>query len=357
MRKALIQGFAYLIFLLVIPELFARVMFAIPVVASRLQADEETTYLRRWVARHRSGAEITYAFDMYDATKGWMTKPGLRDQRVFVDRLLNTNDKGLRGRREYSYSKPAGMRRVLVLGDSFTFGEEVSDTETYPHYLQTKFSELEVINMGVHGYGHDQMLILLEEEGVKYTPDVVILGFIAGDMHRNMLQFRDYAKPRFVLDGDAGLKLVGSPVPRPEEVMKWDWARPRLYDAWSLLRFRFMTWSGLHHKRMNRLTAAILDRMVATIMQRGATPLFVYIPTPREIIGLDKTSRELGFFDSYCKSKRELRCISVWPQLEARRKQGAKLKTTGHWDAFGNQVIADAILRYLDQKTLVDRTH
>jgi hypothetical protein len=36
----------------------------------------------------------------------------------------------------------------------------------------------EVINMGVHGYGHDQMLILFGEEGVKYEPDIVILGFL-----------------------------------------------------------------------------------------------------------------------------------------------------------------------------------
>lgn len=82
----------------------------------------------------------------------------------------------------------------------------------------------EVINLGVHGYGHDQMLILLKEEGVKYEPDIVILGFMPIDMSRNLLKFRDFAKPRFILKGGK-LKFTGSPVPRPEDILRWDWAR------------------------------------------------------------------------------------------------------------------------------------
>jgi hypothetical protein len=42
----------------------------------------------------------------------------------------------------------------LILGDSFTFGDEVSDNETYSYYLQQMLPHTEVINMGVHGYGH-----------------------------------------------------------------------------------------------------------------------------------------------------------------------------------------------------------
>ncbi|MBU1849701.1 MAG: hypothetical protein KKH40_03155, partial [Nanoarchaeota archaeon] len=37
--------------------------------------------------------------------------------------------------------------------------------------------DYEVINLGVSGYGTDQELILLQKEGLKYNPDVVILGF------------------------------------------------------------------------------------------------------------------------------------------------------------------------------------
>ena len=53
--------------------------------------------------------------------------------------------------------------------------------------------QAEIINMGVHGYGHDQMLIFLKEEGIKYKPDIVLLGFLHMDMFRNMLDFRDFS--------------------------------------------------------------------------------------------------------------------------------------------------------------------
>ncbi len=50
------------------------------------------------------------------------------------------------------------------------------------------------------------------EEGIKYTPDIVVLGFIQPDMSRNMLNFRDFAKPKFKLRNKE-LKLTASPVP------------------------------------------------------------------------------------------------------------------------------------------------
>lgn len=49
---------------------------------------------------------------------------------------VSTNSRGIRGRVEHDYEKSPGKKRVLVLGDSFTFGEEVNDTETYVYYPQ-----------------------------------------------------------------------------------------------------------------------------------------------------------------------------------------------------------------------------
>jgi hypothetical protein len=97
---------------------------------------------------------------------------------VFDGKTLNSNSKGLRGKAEHEYQRTAGKRRILVLGDSFTFGEEVSDDETFPHYLESALPNTEVVNFGVQGYGHDQMLLCLKEEGVKYYPDIVILDFL-----------------------------------------------------------------------------------------------------------------------------------------------------------------------------------
>ena len=99
--------------------------------------------------------------------------------------------------------------RILILGDSFTCGDEASDNETYSEPSPRNATQNRSDQHGVHGYGHDQMLILFKEEGVKYQPDVVILGFLPLDMSRNLLDFRDFAKPRFRPRNRAQVRAVG----------------------------------------------------------------------------------------------------------------------------------------------------
>ncbi|NBX93928.1 MAG: hypothetical protein EBQ85_11920 [Proteobacteria bacterium] len=48
------------------------------------------------------------------------------------------------------------------MGDSFTFGAEVNDNETWPSHLQN-FSKTTVLNGGVVGFGLDQTYLLFEE--------------------------------------------------------------------------------------------------------------------------------------------------------------------------------------------------
>ena len=185
-RRRFILVFGYAGFLAFLFEGSARLAFSIPQVGKRLQGNEDYTYRRNWVREHeKSGVEVYYTFDMYDPSKGWIPKPNLRDVKAFGNKILNTNSKGFRGKKDSPYTKNKEKLRILILGDSFTFGDEVSDDETYSSYLQEMLPNAEVINMGIHGYGHDQMLILLKEEGVKYAPDIVILGFLALDMSRN----------------------------------------------------------------------------------------------------------------------------------------------------------------------------
>ena len=69
----------------------------------------------------------------------------------------------------------------MVIGDSFAFGWGVSDSQTYSARLEAALPALEVINLGVGGYGTDQMLLMLREEGLRYAPDLVIAGVVAPD--------------------------------------------------------------------------------------------------------------------------------------------------------------------------------
>jgi lysophospholipase L1-like esterase len=122
----------------------------------------------------------------------------------------------LRGLREYSYEKPSGVFRMVVHGDSFTWGLGVADSETYCSQLASRFPGSEVLNMGVNGHGIDQQYLYWLDEGSKYQPDMVILGYYIPDFHRNALPIREFPKPYFLLEDDR-LALHGCPVPSPHD--------------------------------------------------------------------------------------------------------------------------------------------
>lgn len=96
-----------------------------------------------------------------------------------------TNSRGLRDR-EFGFKKPKKVYRILTLGDSYTFGWMEALEDSYPkilerllnHYSRQKY---EVINAGIYGYNTEQEYEFLKKYGIKYHPDLVILGFVLND--------------------------------------------------------------------------------------------------------------------------------------------------------------------------------
>ena len=74
--------------------------------------------------------------------------------------------------------KAPGERRVVAVGDSFTFGSLVDDAETYPHQLQERLGgRTRIVNLGVPGYQVRQLVRTLELRVPALRPDVVLLTF------------------------------------------------------------------------------------------------------------------------------------------------------------------------------------
>ena len=265
---------------------------------------------------------------------------------------MSSNSRGLRGSSEHSYDKSDGVLRILTFGDSFTFGEQVGDDETWSYYLQNLLPGTEVLNFGIHGYGHDQMLLYLKEEGIKYHPDIVILGFVALDMDRNLVSFRDFAKPRFVLDG-ARLVLTNTPIPTAEEVVAREPWRSKFIDLLTILYGRYLQWSGKLDTERKRLAAALLDEIAKTIRAAGAVPIFVYLPVYNEIPRpeMDMTDGERFFF-AYCR-ERKIRSISLQKYFYEKAKRGVAHKTFDHWSPNEHLTAAEGIREYVVENDLM----
>ena len=118
---------------------------------------------------------------------------------------LTTNSRGLR-ERELPLAKPAGARRVIFLGDSVTFGAGVNDDEPFPRLLEAGVNgsgsgPIETVNTGVVGYNTVQELARLEQAGLPYRPDVVVLTFVVNDLLETFSIFDHQYEPTGILAG------------------------------------------------------------------------------------------------------------------------------------------------------------
>lgn len=155
---------------------------------------------------------------MYDSILGWRLRPGSAGSMNHggPDRgEVRINRLGLRGP-EPGLGRPPGVRRVVVLGDSFAFGLGVDEPHTFGAQLANLLSRTaptEVLNLGVIGYATDQELLLFEELGPRLRPDLVVLVMCDNDFQHNTQDFvyDAYYKPFF--EGSP-LTLEGTPVPR-----------------------------------------------------------------------------------------------------------------------------------------------
>ena len=105
--------------------------------------------------------------------------------------FLESNSQGIRDNREYSYEKPPRTKRIILLGDSITFGNGVDLNDSYAEILRNKFSQsnqkVEVINRGIPGYGINNEYVRFIDEGIKYAPDIVIIQYTPNDWGTHQL--------------------------------------------------------------------------------------------------------------------------------------------------------------------------
>lgn len=124
-----------------------------------------------------------------DALLGWKLLPN-QTRRAGRDGnagIVHINQHGMRDE-DFPKEKPPGEFRILVLGDSSTYGVVVDQEETFCrrlHHLLNNGSGAQtfrVMNTGVPGYDLQQYRLYLEHRGLAFSPDVVLLVFNQNDI-------------------------------------------------------------------------------------------------------------------------------------------------------------------------------
>lgn len=206
-------------------------------------------------------------------TFGHFHRPNVEGTQVTdeYESYVKINSKGLRDE-ETPYEKPEGVFRILVIGDSFTEGLQVEQSETFPEQLEDILNEtapipVEVINAGVSRYGTDNALLFLENEGLKYQPDLVIYAAYTNDLTDN-------------LENELFVLRNGALIPQDIEVSWTEDARGVLYDTSYIYRIIYSSYLLIQQQNDETLIETDWGLVL---------PVYRATPQPREITALNVT--------------------------------------------------------------------
>jgi hypothetical protein len=128
--------------------------------------------------------------------------------------------------REYRPERTPGLSRIVIIGDSYVEAFQVPVTASLAEQLEHSLPSTEVYRVAISGAPLSQYLLMLEREGVRYAPDLVVIVLIQNDFDES---FR-FMPGRYT---SSFLKL------RLEEGRIMEEVQPSLYHPgpWEWLRF------------------------------------------------------------------------------------------------------------------------
>ncbi len=113
---------------------------------------------------------------------------------------------------EYAIPKPEGVVRILVLGDSVTFGYYVPVESTFveltKNCLASQFQKVEILNAGVGGYNTHNEIAWFMEHGLRLEPDIIVLAFCPNDVDNPYFHFAWHTLDKL---GSLPLQLLPDP--------------------------------------------------------------------------------------------------------------------------------------------------
>ncbi|MGH7232103.1 MAG: SGNH/GDSL hydrolase family protein [Nitrospiraceae bacterium] len=316
----------------------------------------------------RTGALTS--FWRHDPTLGWSHVPNSKGSfsSFGFESMVTINSKGFRDK-ERSYERDPAKYRIVVLGDSMVWGWGVQQNEIFTALLEKQRQDIEVINLGVSGYGTDQELILLRQEAVRYNPDLIVVVVMDNDFDTNVRKalFLGYNKPAFELANDGNLHLINTPVPEQSlwvHIAVWPVRHSyvlnqaaRAYEQFTLMlasrksppqRQQPQTIDADDHVSFPQsfkesLTTALLFAIQKESQKNGAELLLILT---------DRLGKHGERIERYFKSQ-HVRILNLDPFFPRNQVEELHVPDRVHWTARGHQKVADGLLDYLKNEHLL----
>jgi hypothetical protein len=359
-----------------------------PILTSSLSQDHQNSL------QNLIDGKTTYL--IHSPVLGWTIKPN-----GFWQDLYRSNDRGLRGDREYQVMPSNNSIRISSFGDSYTHCDDVKNEETWQVQLQNADHRLEVLNFGVGGYGLDQAFLRYREEGILYNSHIILIGFMRVSIDRSVNVFRPFyypgiplTKPRYFIRENE-LILLNNPLStlndcsvllhNPKALLPKFGENDYYYKL--LPKAHFLDFSPsvrlfklLYYKVYNRylgnsgrtiykngsynqnseafkICTKLFDEFYYLVQKNKSLPIIILFPSQSDIEQYHKNriksySSLIHYFDS--RGYRYIDLLDVFERYGVSSHSDDLFGKFDHHSPLGNLNVAKAILDYLKENNFTD---
>jgi hypothetical protein len=280
-----------------------------------------------------------------DSVLGWTCKQ--ESQLKFSNRELNQkniyyriNKDGFRNNHDFNNINYKNSNRILLLGDSFLFGVYISEEYIITNLMKKKFLNYDFYNLGIPGYGIDQMYLSYLKFGKIIKPQTILLLYNDDDIIRVQEAYRvveGMNKPSFKPVNDKLVHRNGYDKSIFIELCERSFLLNRFYR-------KYIEFNNL------RIVESIFTKLQDRVKVNNQNLVIIRLPIKEEFHKKDLIERySLG---NFCRNKGII-YYDFYDILNKEIIHEIYFQNDSHFNENGNSIIADKISQLLYKRGLI----
>ncbi|QMV16577.1 SGNH/GDSL hydrolase family protein [Vibrio spartinae] len=252
---------------------------------------------------------------------------------------------------------------ILVVGDSFTFGDQVSNHDTWPSCLERNLNK-GITNAGVSGYGAAQAVKRADSILKTNHYDTVILSvFLSDDFHRDQLDyFSGFPRPAVITNHNMiewaslsslnaqGSKWTPAPLSPSLTILRYAWLNSiiaaTLIDRISAMQGISIDWTGRRLTRKHPDAApinSIIDFTFEKLSRLPVTEKYVLFQYSQGDL-FNPEIEKIRHMATNAAQHRHINILDSFDDLKAATKKSSIPIWDGHHTAYGNQLVCQFVV-------------
>jgi len=363
--RVLLVNIVILFGLLIAVEIGLRIVWTVKTCLSK-QCDFTRISRLKIYGIHKNIFDKDIGLSRYHDLLGYIPKEGfssLVNDQGWKNKQVTIDQNGFRinGNKSMTLNKDS---LILSIGDSFTFGAQVNDVETWPACIELK-TKRKTLNAGVFGYGSAQSVrrasLIMKQQDVH---TVIFSVYINSNFHRDKLKFRTGFPRPAIIKNDRGLLLYADVPPLKSIGTKWspDYSKLKLINknffnhSYLLKKIAITLKIDLSGTRRTEIheDAASLEEIIKFTVEK-----FSNLDAKNKFIVLQYNQKNFPKLHPEVFKTREklllqaqlkgIPVIDTYNRLQVELLNNSNSIWLGHHTAYGNALVCDEIYKFIQK--------